>query len=82
MEDLEESDRSWLKQMEETKSKDKILYHMLELLYSTKSYRGSKETADNKFGLLLKLLPVQLVDTCNSILTLWKELLRFFWNYF
>ena len=62
MEDLEESDRSWLKQMEETKSKDKILYHMLELLYSTKSYCGSKESADNEFGLLLKLLPLELVD--------------------
>ena len=48
MEDLEESERLWLRKMEEE----------LELMHSSNL---SKEKAEKEFGLLLKILPLQLV---------------------
>ena len=63
MDDLEESERLWLKEMEETKSQDEILTHLSELMYSKKS-------VEKEFRLLLKILPVQLVANLLLILTI------------
>ena len=63
MDDLEESERLWLKEMEETKSQDEILTHLSELMYSEKS-------VEKEFRLLLKILPVQLVANLLLILTI------------
>ena len=60
MEDLEESERLWLRKMEEEKSSSEILSHLLELMHSSNL---SKEKAEKEFGLLLKILPLQLVNS-------------------
>ena len=61
MDDLEERERLWLKEMEETKSQDEILTHLSELMYSEKS-------VEKEFRLLLKILPVQLVINSYTLL--------------
>ena len=58
MEDLEESERLWLRKMEDEKSSSEILSHLLELMHNSNL---SKEKAEKEFGLLLKILPLQLV---------------------